>query len=95
MIHHTVAFRLNPSADVNEFLRRARQLAVLDGVEDFEVLRQVGLKNDFTHALSMRFSSQHAYDSYNEDPTHVSFVAEVWIPQVSEFLELDYIAYDD
>jgi len=95
VIHHTVTFRLNPSVGVDEFLGRARELGALTGVNDFEVLRQVGLKTDFTHALSMRFATQETYDSYNAHPTHVAFVEEVWIPQVADFLELDYVTFND
>jgi len=94
VIQHTVAFRLSPSSDLDEFLGRARQLGTLDGVQDFEVLRQVGHKNDFTHALSMRFASQQEYDGYNENPAHLAFVKGVWIPQVDDFIELDYVADD-
>jgi len=91
MIQHTVAFRLQQSADADAFLDRARQLASIEGVHDFEVLRQVGTKNDFTHALSMRFKEQADYDAYNDHPEHAAFVTDVWIPNVAEFVELDYV----
>ena len=45
MIQHTVAFRLHDSADKTGFLARAAALASISDVADFEVLRQVGLKN--------------------------------------------------
>jgi Stress responsive A/B Barrel Domain len=54
------------------------------------VLRQVGLKNDFAYGISMEFADQAAYDRYNEHPSHVRFVTERWLPEVAEFLELDY-----
>ena len=38
----------------------------------------------------MEFADQAAYDGYNEHPAHVRFVAERWVPEVSDFLELDY-----
>jgi hypothetical protein len=91
MIQHTVVFRLNAGADVDHFLTRARSLASIEGVLDFEVLRQVGKKNEFTHGLSMFFDEQSTYDQYNDHPVHVAFVNEVWIPNVAEFLELDYV----
>jgi hypothetical protein len=91
MIQHTVVFRLNADADADHFFTRARELAVIRGVEDFEVLRQVGQKNDFTHALSMYFDDQSAYDSYNDHPDHLAFVNDVWLSNVADFLELDYV----
>jgi Stress responsive A/B Barrel Domain len=91
MIHHTVAFRLNSGADADHFLTRARGLAGIAGVNDFEILRQVGQKNTFTHGLSMYFGDQSAYDGYNNHPDHLAFVNDVWLPNVADFLELDYV----
>ncbi len=94
MIQHTVTFRLGDEADFAAFLEQARALAEIDGVLDFRILRQVGAKNDFTHALSMFFDSQEHYDGYNSHPDHLAFVADVWVPNVAEFIELDYVAVD-
>ena len=94
MIQHTVALRLNDSADIAEFLVRARQLAAIEGVADFQILEQIGSKNDFTHALSMFFDSESDYDGYNNDPDHVAFVNDVWMPNVADFIELDYVVLD-
>ncbi len=90
-IQHTVAFRLNPDADVANFFERANQLASIDGVHNFEILRQVGTKSPFTHGLSMCFDSQHAYHEYNAHPQHLAFVEEDWTTNVAEFSELDYV----
>jgi hypothetical protein len=92
-IRHTVAFRLKHAAGSPEetaFLAEAETLAAIPGVESFEVLRQVGRKNDFTFGISMEFADQGAYDGYNAHPAHVKFVGERWLPEVAEFLELDY-----
>ena len=91
MIQHTVAFRLDAAADADAFWRRVDALSGIGGVRQFRVLRQVGQKNDFTHALSMYFESQAAYDGYNDHPDHVAFVQEVWLPSVADFVELDYV----
>jgi Stress responsive A/B Barrel Domain len=91
MIQHTVVFRMNNGTDVGHFLARARELAEIDGVNDFEVLRQVGQKNDFTHGLSMYFDDQLDYDGYNNHPDHLAFVNDVWLPNVADFLELDFV----
>jgi len=90
-IQHTVAFRLHENVDPRDFLNEARRLAQLPTVQDFEVLTQVGKKAPFDYALSMWFSSEEDYTNYNEHPDHVDFVKNVWIPNVAEFLELDYL----
>jgi quinol monooxygenase YgiN len=91
-IRHTVSFRLaHPAGSTEEadFLSAAETLAAIEGVEAFEVLRQVGAKNSFDYGISMEFADQAAYDAYNEHPAHVRFVEERW-PEVAEFLEIDY-----
>lgn len=92
MIQHTVTFRLNEDADQAWFLSKAWELAGLPGVERYEVLEQVGKKStQFELALSMWFDTEEDYVGYNGHPTHVDFVENVWIPNVAEFLELDYL----
>lgn len=91
MIQHTVVFRLNTGADADHFFARTRTLAAIGGVKYFEILRQVGHKNDFTHGLSMWFDDQSTYDSYNDHPDHLAFVNDVWLPNVADFLEIDYV----
>lgn len=98
MIRHTVVFRLTHprgSDAEREFLDTAyRLLARIPGVRRFERLRQVSGKNGFTFGFSMEFADQAAYDGYNRHPDHVRFVEERWIPEVEEFLEIDYVPYD-
>ena len=92
-IRHTVSFTLRHAAGSTEesaFLAAAQELATIDGVEAFELLRQVGAKSEFRFGISMEFADQSAYDGYNEHPAHVRFVSERWIPEVSDFLELDF-----
>ncbi|WP_040493015.1 Dabb family protein [Ilumatobacter nonamiensis] len=95
MIQHTVALRLDPAADIDAFWTRVDALREIPGVIDFTVLRQVGTKNDFTHALSMYFASQDDYDAYDNHPVHVAFVEQTWIPNVADFVELDYVVAED
>ena len=92
-IRHTVAFALTHPAGSDEesaFLAAAADLARIDGVEAFEILREVSPKNGFAFGISMEFADQAAYTGYNEHPTHVAFVEGRWIPEVSDFLEIDY-----
>ena len=92
-IRHTVVFTLvHPagSEDEREFLEAAERLATIRGVEAFELLAEVSPKNGYRFGISMEFADEGAYERYNEHPDHVRFVQERWLPEVSEFLELDY-----
>jgi stress responsive alpha/beta barrel protein len=50
----------------------------------------VSPKNDFRFGLSMEFAGADAYAAYNGHPVHTRFVEERWIPEVADFLEIDY-----
>ena len=94
-IRHTVSFTLHHPAGSPEeaaFLAAAETLVAIDGVEAFELLHQVGGKSEFRFGISMEFANRAAYDGYNEHPDHVRFVTERWVPEVADFLELDYSA---
>ena len=95
MIRHTVVFTLvheAGSAEEASFLEAARVLDAIPGVERFEQLRQVSPKNDYSFGFSMEFADQAAYTAYNEHPDHVAFVEGRWVPEVTDFLEIDYTA---
>jgi len=97
MIRHTVAFRLKHqpgSVAEDDFLAAIARLAEIPGVEAFERLRQVSPKNAFTFGLSMEFADAEAYRGFNEHPDHVRFVQKRWIPEVADFLEIDYAPLD-
>lgn len=93
MIRHTVTFNLKypmGSPEERDFLEACANLATLPGVKNFESLRQVSRKNDFTFGLSMEFASKAAYDGYSNHPDHTAFVETYWKKYVDRFLELDY-----
>ena len=95
MIRHTVAFTLKHAAGSEgeeTFLRDARVLAAIPGVEKFEQLRQVSPKSPHRFGFSMEFADQAAYTVYNEHPDHVAFVRDRWVPEVESFQEIDYVA---
>ena len=95
MIRHTVVFTPHHAEGSSEeagFLAAARALASIAGVEAFEVLREVSPKNGYRYGISMEFADQTAYTAYNEHPDHVAFVQGRWIPEVADFLEIDYVA---
>ena len=94
-IRHTVSFTLSHppgSAKEADFLATAEKLGAIPGVEAFEVLSEVSPKNGYRFGISMEFADQAAYDAYNAHPDHVRFVETRWLPEVSEFLEIDYAA---
>jgi len=93
MIRHTVTFKLKHAAGSQEeldFLQAAGKLAAISTVRNFECLRQTSKKNSYDFGLSMEFSSMEDYQTYNSHPDHVKFVQTLWIPEVVDFLELDY-----
>ena len=94
MILHTVTFRLKKPSAEKDFMNEAAKLADIPGVLNFECLRQVGKKNNFALGLSMEFATENDYRGYCDHPDHVFFVENIWIPQVEEFMEIDYVKYE-
>jgi hypothetical protein len=93
MIRHTVVFKLKHAAGSqaeHDFLQSARRLAEIPTVRKFECLRQVSKKNSYAFGLSMEFAGAEDYQIYNDHPDHVRFVQTRWIPEVVDFLEIDY-----
>ena len=94
-IRHTVAFTLRHdpgSAAETAFIEAAERLAEIPGVACFELLREVSPKNDFRFGISMELADDAAYATYNAHPDHVRFFEERWLPDVVDFLEIDYRA---
>jgi hypothetical protein len=93
-IQHTVVFRLvheAGSAEERDFLSTGRSaLSSIPGVEDFTVRRQVSPKSDLEHQFSMVFADRAAYTAYDQHPSHTSFVADRWVPEVAAFQEYDF-----
>ncbi len=69
----------------------ARKLASIPGVTKFEILRQVSPKCAYTFGISMEFADQAELDAYASHPMHTEFVHTHWIPNVSDFQEIDYV----
>ena len=97
MIRHTVVFKLKHATGSDaelDFLRTAQKLATaISVVKNFETLRQTSNKNNYDFGLSMEFASAADYHTYNEHPIHVQFVETRWIPDVVDFMEIDYEPY--
>ena len=83
---------VHPAASKDEaaFLEAAERLAAIPGVEDFELLAEVSAKNDYRFGISMEFADRSVYERYNDHPDHVDFVQSRWVPEVADFLEVDY-----
>ncbi len=96
MIKHTVTFRLKHekgSEQEKAFLKLANNLSSISTVKNFVLLKQVSSKNNFDFGLSMEFDNQADYDFYINHPKHNEFVQKYWIPEVDDFLEIDYEKY--
>lgn len=97
MIRHTVAFSLvhaAGSAEEQEFLTSgAALLRAIPGVQDFVVSRQVSAGTSYRFQFAMGFADADAYAAYDAHPDHQEFVARRWATEVSEFQELDLVAY--
>jgi hypothetical protein len=94
-ITHTVFFTLKPgsaSIPTQDFYQEALKLATIPGVEDFRWVEETSPKNNFDYGLIMDFADQAAYEAYNVHPDHVYFVEAIWIPNVAEFMEVDWVA---
>ena len=89
-IRHTVVFTLRDPEGAPDFLAAAQRLSAIPGVEAFEILDEVSPKNGYRYGISMEFAGRDAYDAYNGHPDHVRFVQERWLPEVADFLEVDY-----
>lgn len=97
-IQHMVIFDLiheRGTPDVEKFLKDGQRiLTKIPGVQNFQVLDQVSLKNDYTYGFSMLFAGQQAFDAYVKHPEHVAFVENRWKKEVKRFLEIDFKAHD-
>lgn len=96
-IQHMVIFDLSHekgSEMAEKFLKDGQTiLSALPVVQNFQVLNQVSLKNDFTYGFSMVFAGQPAYTTYNNHPDHLAFVENRWKKEVTRFLEIDFISH--
>ena len=97
MIRHSVILKLKDTLSEQEkqaFFEAVDTLADIPNVQKFEVLNQVSVKNKFEFGISMEFDNQEQYDIYSNHPVHVDFIQTFWIPNVEDFLEIDYTPYN-
>ena len=95
-IQHMVIFNLKYDTNSPEtltFLKDGKRiLSAIPGVKKFQVFSQVSKKNDYDFGFSMVFADRAAYEQYNNHPDHVHFVEQRWKKEVSQFLEIDFMA---
>jgi hypothetical protein len=92
-IRHTVVFKLKHpkgSAEEQDFFKALMKLADIPGVEKFECMKQISKKNSYDYGLSMEFADQKAYNNYNNNQQHVTFVQYRWLKEVESFMEIDF-----
>lgn len=97
-IRHIAIFTLKypvDSAEAMNFLQDGESiLRAIPVVENFEVLRQVSSKTTFDFGFSMEFKSSDDYATYNNHPSHQSFVENRWKKEVKDFQEIDFLNLD-
>ena len=92
-IRHMAVFTLkypDGSAEEQDFLMAIKKLADIPGVENFRVLKEVSPKNPYSFGVSMEFADRPAYDRYNSNPSHLTFVQTRWQNEVEQFMEIDF-----
>ena len=98
MIRHSVILKLKSTISKEEkqaFFEAVDTLADIPDVRKFEVLNQISPKNKFEYGISMEFENQEQYDTYSNHPAHLDFIQNFWIPNVEDFLEIDYTLYNN
>lgn len=98
MITHSVFFNLKHSDGSDEeaaFLERAMELSSIALVKNFECVREISPKNKYSFGLIMQFDDRSGYDLYNESTDHRDFVEKFWIPEVKDYIEIDYIGCEE
>jgi hypothetical protein len=94
-IRHSVIFIFKDGITAIEqqnFFDAVTKLKTINGVEKFEILKQVSAKNNFDYGILMEFKNNEAYQYYNNHPEHVAFVQNIWLKEVKDFLEIDYVS---
>ena len=98
MIRHSVILKLKETiSDESKkaFFDAVNKLKEIPDVKTFEVLNQISPKNKFEYGISMEFENQEQYDTYSNHPAHLDFIQNFWIPNVEDFLEIDYSLYNN
>lgn len=82
------------SKEEKNFLEKSLELSKIKGVNSFSLRKQISKKNPYSYQLYMIFNSQKDYDFYNNHPDHQAYVKNLWLKEVAEFQEADFIVAD-
>jgi hypothetical protein len=96
-IRHLVIFNFKNDKKIIEndkFLQDSKSiLTSIDGVEKFEILKQINRDVNYPFGFSMEFKDQATYELYKNSPIHLDYVEQKWQKYVSKFLGLDFEDY--
>jgi hypothetical protein len=98
MIRHSVILKLKETISHESkkaFFDAVEKLNEIPDVKTFEVLNQISPKNKYEYGISMEFDNPEQYDTYLNHPAHLDFIQNFWIPNVEDFLEIDYTLYNN
>ncbi|WDE95416.1 Dabb family protein [Lentisphaera profundi] len=92
MINHGVVFTLKKDSALSreEFFAEALKLKKINPVIKFKIVRETSSKNTFEFGLFMKFQNPEAYALYNNHPDHLHFIQNIWIPNIEDFMEIDF-----
>jgi hypothetical protein len=93
-VRHMVIFTLNHpegSQLVEDFLKESQSiLSSISTVNQFLSFKQTSIKCDYDYGFSMDFNTKEDYEYYLNHPSHLDYVKNRWLPNVGEFLEIDF-----
>lgn len=96
-IRHLVIFNFKDDKKTYErdkFLLDSKSiLTSIEGVEKFEILKQINPDINYPFGFSMEFKDQMIYELYKKNPIHLDYVKQEWQKNVNGFLGMDFENY--
>ena len=96
-IRHLVIFNFKSKQNIYErdkFLQESKTiLTSIEGVEKFEILKQINPDIKYPFGFSMEFKDQVVYEIYKKNPIHLDYVKRIWQKNVGQFLGMDFEDY--
>lgn len=96
-IRHLVMFNFKDgksSYEKDKFLQDSKSiLTSIEGVEKFEILKQINPDIGYPFGFSMEFKNQEVYELYKKSPIHIDYVEQLWQKNIDSFLGMDFENY--
>ncbi len=96
-IRHLVIFDFKDGINFHEkdkFLQDSKSvLTSIEGVENFEILKQINPDIKYPFGFSMEFKNKEIYELYKKNPIHLDYVKQRWEKAIDKFLGLDFEEY--